>query len=312
MQPIKKLDVTITDKVVVGYDDLTKWQTIINYKEDEDLQSLVEKSQKPTAKGKDLWESVPKEKADLVKQLYIEQKGLCCYCGQRLNPDNNKIIIEHLNPKESFPNMVFDYQNLYASCEGGNPLVKVIKPQNNFTIREISIQNQVDIANITVPNLPKISSEISIPAQTEVKIRFGHQKDLHCDAHKDKDKIFIQPIFYDKLVSNLHKPENDYNVFSCIGKIRYFEDGRIFIENQEQHQTIEILNLNYHKLKKERAKVYEYVEEFIESLEEEEITNIQKVETINTKIQEIETMALQEAFAFVRIYFLKEIVDRLS
>jgi hypothetical protein len=311
MQPIKKLDITITDKVVMGYDDLTSWQIAINNKgENDELESLFEKSQKPTANGGKLWESVPKEKADLAIQLYTEQKGLCCYCGQQLKP--NKIVIEHLNPKENFPNMVFDYQNLYASCEGGHPIVKKINPKKDFTIREIAEQQNIEAKDIFVSRFPNALIDKVIPANTTVEVRLGNKGYLHCDAHKDKDKIFIQPIFYDKLVSNPHKPENDYQVFSCVGKISYYDDGRILIENQDEHQTIKFLNLNYDKLKKKRAEVYDNVEEFVESLNEEEITTIQKVEKINIKIQEIKNMPLQESFAFVRVYFLQETVNRLS
>jgi hypothetical protein len=308
MQPIKKLDISITDKVVIGYNDLTKWQISINDKgEDDSLENLVEKSQKPTANGGNLWGSVPKEKANLAIQLYKEQKGVCCYCGQQLNPD--KIVIEHLNPKESFPAMVFDYQNLYASCEGGHPIEKTIYPDKT-TVREIALEYQVDIKNISIPRLPNFSLDTEIPAKTAIKIKLGKREDLHCDAHKDKDKIFVQPIFYDKLVSNPHKPENDYQIFSCLGKISYYDDGRVLIENQDEHQTIGFLNLNYDKLKKKRAKVYDNVQDFLENLETDNSQEL--IDFAKKEITRLEGMSLQENFAFVRIYFLQETVNKLS
>jgi len=63
-------------------------------------------------------------KKTLTTHLFNEQKGLCIYCEQSLNP-NNKILsnyahLEHIKPKErnKFPQHTFDYHNLTVSCNG--------------------------------------------------------------------------------------------------------------------------------------------------------------------------------------------------
>ena len=53
-------------------------------------------------------------KQELADQLRREQGGLCCYCEQRIAEKNSHI--EHLRPRNTYPNDTFDYQNLLSSC----------------------------------------------------------------------------------------------------------------------------------------------------------------------------------------------------
>jgi uncharacterized protein (TIGR02646 family) len=65
------------------------------------------------AKFRELTESI---KQVLKKALLREQKGLCCYCCNRIVEDNSHI--EHFIPQEVAPTKVLDYSNLHASCSG--------------------------------------------------------------------------------------------------------------------------------------------------------------------------------------------------
>ncbi len=67
------------------------------------------------------------EKTALHKALLQEQGYICCYCGMRITKEISHI--EHLQPREIYPNIALDYSNLLASCpgEGENPDWK--KPQ---------------------------------------------------------------------------------------------------------------------------------------------------------------------------------------
>ncbi|MBE9488298.1 MAG: TIGR02646 family protein [Bacteroidetes bacterium] len=70
------------------------------------------------------------EKAILKDSLICEQKKLCCYCECRLINDDSNIEregsnieredshIEHFRPKDNsmFPELQFEYTNLFASC----------------------------------------------------------------------------------------------------------------------------------------------------------------------------------------------------
>ena len=51
---------------------------------------------------------------ELRKQLCEEQKGLCCYCMQRITKDNSNI--EHFLPQSIFKENEVDYYNLYLAC----------------------------------------------------------------------------------------------------------------------------------------------------------------------------------------------------
>ena len=50
----------------------------------------------------------------LRKQLYKEQRGLCCYCMKKITVENSSI--EHFLPESIFPENETDYFNLYLAC----------------------------------------------------------------------------------------------------------------------------------------------------------------------------------------------------
>lgn len=61
------------------------------------------------------------EKDDLRESLVNEQRGICCYCMQRIYAESDKMKIEH-NKSQSpnkFPQMQLDYGNLLGACLGG-------------------------------------------------------------------------------------------------------------------------------------------------------------------------------------------------
>lgn len=53
---------------------------------------------------------------ELKKKLETEQKGLCCYCMQRVTATNCRV--EHFLPQKMFPEYQTDYYNLYLACHG--------------------------------------------------------------------------------------------------------------------------------------------------------------------------------------------------
>lgn len=58
-------------------------------------------------------------KQELRTCLVVEQGYICCYCGCQISTEN--AIIEHLKPKDAnkYPQLQLDYNNLLASCDGG-------------------------------------------------------------------------------------------------------------------------------------------------------------------------------------------------
>ena len=76
---------------------------------------LIKKN--PRLKYADL-EPVHKHEKDMIKahMLQNEQFYLCCYCCKRI--DQKQSHIEHVKPRQSFPKLSMDYQNLLISCTG--------------------------------------------------------------------------------------------------------------------------------------------------------------------------------------------------
>ncbi len=56
-------------------------------------------------------------RSELHISLMHEQGYICCYCGQRI--DSLTSNIEHFKPRRRFPLLELEYQNLLASCVGG-------------------------------------------------------------------------------------------------------------------------------------------------------------------------------------------------
>lgn len=62
------------------------------------------------------------EKDDLRTSLVSEQRGICCYCMQRIYPTLEKMKIEHCQSQSpnKFPAKQLDYTNLLGACLGGS------------------------------------------------------------------------------------------------------------------------------------------------------------------------------------------------
>ncbi len=78
--------------------DFIKWKNQVN----EDWQPTWNIFQNP-------------QKCSVHKSLLKEQGFICCYCGRRINLTDSHI--EHLKPRNQYPNLALDYDNFLASCE---------------------------------------------------------------------------------------------------------------------------------------------------------------------------------------------------
>lgn len=91
----------------------------------------------------------------LKQHLYEEQGGICCYCGAKLEyPVNSKSRVEHVKSKNTYRELVGEYENLLLSCD-------LTEDEYN----EMS-------------NSPKKR----------------HKKYLHCDAAKGSNEIIYSPL----------------------------------------------------------------------------------------------------------------------
>lgn len=78
-------------------------------------------------------------KEDLRTALVEDQGYICCYCGCRIETDN-KTIVEHLKSKKSSPGLILDFNNLLASCDGG----QYIRRQNKVNKKTIDCPAHCD------------------------------------------------------------------------------------------------------------------------------------------------------------------------
>ena len=58
-------------------------------------------------------------KAELRTQLLDEQGFICCYCNCKIENTHAGTEIEHFKSRRGYPSKIFEYQNLLASCKGG-------------------------------------------------------------------------------------------------------------------------------------------------------------------------------------------------
>jgi uncharacterized protein (TIGR02646 family) len=59
------------------------------------------------------------DKDDLRNSLVDEQRGICCYCMQRIQPNLENMKIEHWKSQKYFSAKQLDYDNLLGACLGG-------------------------------------------------------------------------------------------------------------------------------------------------------------------------------------------------
>lgn len=61
------------------------------------------------------WKNLRKK--TIVKDALLKEQGyICCYCESQVSKENSHL--EHLQPKSKYPDLLFEYGNLLASCQG--------------------------------------------------------------------------------------------------------------------------------------------------------------------------------------------------
>ena len=109
---MKYIEKDFANPVVVKYEDELKNNEL-------DKESLADSEIHPTLKGPDVYDQVKSFKHfnDLKDQMFQDQGGICCYCGQALKYLNHPpYIVEHVTPKETCRELAGEYENLLLSC----------------------------------------------------------------------------------------------------------------------------------------------------------------------------------------------------
>lgn len=103
--------------------ELSNWKTSYRTQNGNKLQDLYEQD---NMTGGKLWEILRSRKnentvyskEELRASLINEQGYICCYCNREIDQDS--AVIEHFMPKgmPEYFHLVYDYENLLASCDG--------------------------------------------------------------------------------------------------------------------------------------------------------------------------------------------------
>ena len=134
-----------------------------------DKTSLLKRKETEVLSGKILYEDQIRSKQylphweDLQEYLNKEQGGVCCYCGSKLFfPDTQHYSVEHVKPRNKYPELVGEYENLLLSCHS-------------------SEKERQDVKDSTRSKKKKEREEIE-------------RKIYHCDEFKDKNELHYSPL----------------------------------------------------------------------------------------------------------------------
>jgi uncharacterized protein (TIGR02646 family) len=82
-------------------------------------QELLDNPQLEEEKNK-IWGKLSGETKRIVKEALLKEQGfICCYCQQRINFDENTFI-EHFIARNTEPPKMFNYDNIFVCCDGGD------------------------------------------------------------------------------------------------------------------------------------------------------------------------------------------------
>ena len=82
-------------------------------------ESFTEWKLRETENSQPNWNDLRKPEKPIVEDALLKEQGyICCYCEIRVSKENSHI--EHLQPKSKYPDLLFEYGNLLASCQRGS------------------------------------------------------------------------------------------------------------------------------------------------------------------------------------------------
>ena len=95
--------------------------------------------------GRDSWEVITQNesyKDDIWQQLTNMQNAFCAYCESRLH--DRKRHIEHFFRRENFPQLTFDWGNIFGSCN---------EPDSCGNHKDNKAQRGIDLSKVCKPDI---------------------------------------------------------------------------------------------------------------------------------------------------------------
>ncbi|RLC20687.1 MAG: TIGR02646 family protein [Deltaproteobacteria bacterium] len=198
------------------------------------------------------WRDFQNPVKSLVRDSLTEEQGcICCYCGTRIQKDHNTVI-EHLKPRRDYPENMFNYDNLLASCHGS--------AKDIIHIKNDTLENIVRLYGVRQEEVRSLNPDIdfnhsSSPSRIRISKKADRRpEDLHCDTRKGRNEIPITPLMPD-----------------CEDFFQYRRSDGEMISNssEEAEETIRILGLNAKICKTSRKGVLNGVIHAIEFIHSE-------------------------------------------
>lgn len=205
----------------------------------------------------------------LAYDLWEEQGGICCYCGQAIpNPmsdeGNSKSSIEHFDTKsandivnlddrrKAIISRVFNYNNLLLSCAGGGAETTERKRKKDGTIE--TNQDMAVRMNLSLDIIEEFNPAFSNGLGEIIKISDGK----HCNVARGSDKKkIVNP------TDEIYKHQDCWHLF----EYKYPTDVRgnfgceVFARDKTEgniaENSYEVLKLNQRNLSYLRAQNYE-------------------------------------------------------
>lgn len=223
----------------------------------------VKKRQKPSYSGlKSI--STGYSRRDLKQDLWEEQGGICCYCGQSIpqptiqtGTSSIEHIITQAESKKNNTEEDISYKNMILSCRGR----QYEELEENQNLEEFSHSKSIDLEIVTIKNAVKI-----LDSKGRGKIGFVDRSVDHCNEKRKSDTKIINPTDI-----KYNSAETD-----CWRLFEYnCDDGSICIIKSKNSDTlttdtIDVLGLDCDLLKKKRGKMYQSYENIFLYIEDNE------------------------------------------
>jgi len=103
------------------------------------------------------WGDIQEIRFQLREHILQEQKSMCAYCEKFISADREKSNIDHFKTRNLFPNLVFDYKNLFISCNSFN---QCSNHKDNLGLNKIKMENLISPININLLDVEYISGKM--------------------------------------------------------------------------------------------------------------------------------------------------------
>jgi len=103
------------------------------------------------------WSDIQEIRFKLREHILQEQKSMCAYCEKFISANKEKSNIDHFKTRNLFPNLVFEYKNLFISC---NSLNQCSNHKDNLGLNKIEMDNLISPLEINLLDVEYISGKM--------------------------------------------------------------------------------------------------------------------------------------------------------